>query len=450
MCLDGLQSLSWNSRDFKLSILGHSQQYYIDHMQPKRIKTVIVFILIFGVGLFFNETWHGFLNVSSAYSQVQKPKKRKNFFQLLFGNRGSLRNNRNQIRAKRIKVKKRRSTVRQTAKTSLPTVVAVEKAPDAAKILVAGDFIAGSVAWGLERFYKDFPNAVVVDISKGLSGFVRNDVKDWPNTIAEHIDEYKPAAVVFIAGMNDRQQMRLSTGRKKKLSEEWLAEYNRRTQALATAVTAKKVPLIWLGLPPVSSNKMSSDYLAFNQIYKSKLEGVTNTAFVDIWDGFSNEEGRFVSAGPDINGQIKRLRTSDGINMTKTGKQKLAFFAERAISRLTGLKKNTKLASLPGLNEVVVEPQYDPAKTGRTIVYSLGSPALDGATALEGDEQVLPKDDNPREQSSLDLVLMSRKGRVDHYGIVANEAKPWPKDDAAKTAASDKKTGTQPGQTTTN
>ncbi|TIM80838.1 MAG: DUF459 domain-containing protein, partial [Mesorhizobium sp.] len=59
--------------------------------------------------------------------------------------------------------------------------------------------------------------------------------------------------------------------------------------------------------------------------------------FVDIWDGFVDEEGAFVTSGPDINGQPVRLRTDDGIRVSKAGKRKLAFYAEKPLLKILGM-----------------------------------------------------------------------------------------------------------------
>ena len=58
--------------------------------------------------------------------------------------------------------------------------------------------------------------------------------------------------------------------------------------------------------------------------------------FVDVWDGFVDEAGKFVITGSDVNGQQVRLRGSDGINLTKAGKRKLAFYAEKDIRKILG------------------------------------------------------------------------------------------------------------------
>jgi hypothetical protein len=54
---------------------------------------------------------------------------------------------------------------------------------------------------------------------------------------------------------------------------------------------------------------------------------------VDVWDGFVDEAGKFTPQGPDYRGQIRRLRTSDGVHFTKFGARKLALYVEREIER---------------------------------------------------------------------------------------------------------------------
>jgi hypothetical protein len=62
--------------------------------------------------------------------------------------------------------------------------------------------------------------------------------------------------------------------------------------------------------------------------------GRTGITYVDIWDGFVDEEGRFQQKGPDFEGQIRQLRTYDGVYFTKPGARKLAHYVEREITRL--------------------------------------------------------------------------------------------------------------------
>ncbi len=88
-------------------------------------------------------------------------------------------------------------------------------------------------------------------------------------------------------------------------------------------------------MPAFKSTSMTADMLAFNDIYRRVAENAKGE-FVDVWDGFVDENGAFVMSGPDINGQPVRLRSSDGINVTKAGKRKLAFYAEKPLSKIFG------------------------------------------------------------------------------------------------------------------
>jgi len=56
--------------------------------------------------------------------------------------------------------------------------------------------------------------------------------------------------------------------------------------------------------------------------------------YVDIWDGFVDEQGRFAVQGPDFEGQIRRLRTADGVHFTKAGAVKLASYVDHELRRV--------------------------------------------------------------------------------------------------------------------
>ncbi len=364
-------------------------------------------------------------------AQAQQKKKRKNLFDILFKRRKKKKKVRiktvkppKKVRQKRALAKKpTKKTRRKTQKKSVakPAVIAV-KNENAAKILVVGDFLAGGLGRELQKRYSSNANVIVINKTNPSSGLVRDDVVNWPEYIPSLIEEFKPAAIVNLIGMNDRQKLWTVTGKPEKLSEEWLAEYNNRVSKLASIGISNKIPLVWVGLPPVRSGKMNADYLVFNEIYRTKIASVGGGEYVDIWDGFTNEEGKFVSAGPDINGQIVRLRGSKGINMTRAGRAKLAFFADKALQKIgvIGNPDGFNYASLgtvnPGLAQPNV-PEYDPVGTGKTIVIPLGSPALDGGDTLEGGKDISASKEN-KDSVSYELVqkgeaYIPRAGRVD-------------------------------------
>src|SRR5207253_4110868 len=115
-------------------------------------------------------------------------------------------------------------------------------------------------------------------------------------------------------------------------TEKWELAYIRRIDATIAALKSAGVPVIWVGLPPQRVSKGSADSAYLNELYRSRAEkaGIT---YVDIWDGFVDEAGRYSAQGPDYQGQIRRLRSADGVYFTKFGARKLAHYVEREIQR---------------------------------------------------------------------------------------------------------------------
>jgi hypothetical protein len=80
---------------------------------------------------------------------------------------------------------------------------------------------------------------------------------------------------------------------------------------------------------------MSRDYSSFNDIVREQLEA-KGIRFIETWNGFADEEGKFVAVGPDVRGQSVQLRASDGLNFTKAGQRKLAYFVEQELTDILG------------------------------------------------------------------------------------------------------------------
>ena len=96
---------------------------------------------------------------------------------------------------------------------------------------------------------------------------------------------------------------------------------------------SKGVPVLWVGLPVVRGAKATANTAFLDTLYRDAA-GKAGITYVDVWDGFVDEAGRFLQQGPDFEGQIRKLRSSDGVYFTKAGALKLAHYAEREINRL--------------------------------------------------------------------------------------------------------------------
>jgi len=140
-------------------------------------------------------------------------------------------------------------------------------------------------------------------------------------------------------------------------SDRWGELYSKRVDDVIAALKSKGVPVLWVGLPPVRGTRSRTDLAYLNDIYRGRATkaGVT---YVDVWDGFVDEDGNFSIRGPDYNGQIRQLRSADGMYFTKAGAVKLGHYVEREIERLMSMRGTpVALPSEP-------EPQQ-PTPTGK-------------------------------------------------------------------------------------
>ena len=316
-------------------------------------------------------------------AHAQERRERKSILQLFFGGGSQARP---EPKAEAPVVRSSRPKKKTVSRAPAPPPVPeVEKLENARKILVVGDFMAGGLAEGLTAAFSESPGVVVVDRSNGSSGLVRDDFYNWPQELPALLAEHQPAVVVMLIGSNDRQQLVIDGNREDVRSSAWTSEYERRTRAVIETVATSRVPLVWVGLPAFQSSSMTTDIVAFNGAYRT-MAARANAEFVDIWDGFVDEQGKFVFTGSDINGQQVRLRGSDGINLTRAGKRKIAFYAEKPIRRLLGDAANTAVTgiSLGDLPEITMPsaPDVAPALLTRTPPIALTDPELDGGDAL--------------------------------------------------------------------
>ena len=115
-------------------------------------------------------------------------------------------------------------------------------------------------------------------------------------------------------------------------TDQWEAAYIKRIDATIAALKSAGVPVFWVGLPAQRGPKATADSSYLNELYRGRAEKA-GIVFVDVWDGFVDEQGRYSPQGPDFEGQIRRLRSADGIYFTKAGARKLAHYVEREIDR---------------------------------------------------------------------------------------------------------------------
>ncbi len=164
--------------------------------------------------------------------------------------------------------------------------------------------------------------------------------------------------------------------------ERWVELYTKKIEELIGVLKSKGVPVLWVGLPAIRGQKGTSDMLFLDALYRDGA-GKAGITYVDVWDGFVDEAGRFLQKGPDFEGQIRQLRTADGVFFTKPGARKLAHYVEREVTRL--------LAARSGPIAVPIEPATPDANVvpGQPAPRPLAGPVMPLVASSVGTDQLL-------------------------------------------------------------
>jgi hypothetical protein len=270
--------------------------------------------------------------------------------------------------------------------------------PPSQTVVVIGDSMADWLGYGLDENYAEQPEIGVERKIRATSGLVRYDAKnealDWPQAASEALANAKPNAIVVMLGLNDRVPLREKapaqpkpkgepaqganqsasqatqappadaeappqtagqTASKQPVpggpydfhTDQWAALYVKRIDAMIAALKSKGVPVIWVGLPAIRGTKASSDLSYLDELYRERAERA-GIIYVDIWDGFVDEDGDFAMQGPDFEGQIRRLRTADGVYFTKAGAVKIASYVDRELRRVMPSSVAVAPVAVPG------------------------------------------------------------------------------------------------------
>ncbi len=263
-------------------------------------------------------------------------------------------------------------------------------------IVVMGDDMADWLAYGLEEVFSDSPEIGIVRKNKLSSGLLHYDAKgdlDWWHVARDILANEKADFVVMMLGLSDRQNIRekdlakeaeqkakdeqakdevekkngqksaradnteksvapaprqdKNTSRSFEFrSDEWAKIYSRRIDETIAALKSKGVPVFWVGLPSIRGARSMTDAAYLDDLYHKRAERA-GIVYIDVWDGFVDEAGKYSNYGPDYKGQTRRLRSSDGAFFTKYGAIKLAHYVERELRRYMNNRATVALPSAP-------------------------------------------------------------------------------------------------------
>ncbi|MGH6791310.1 MAG: DUF459 domain-containing protein [Methyloceanibacter sp.] len=221
---------------------------------------------------------------------------------------------------------------------------------DRYRIVVLGDSLADGLWAGLYRAFEDDATLEFINRSKAPSGLSRTDNYDWNAELDKLFKDetYQIAVVMF--GANDAQGIRKGKESFKVGTEGWREAYGKRVEDFIKKLRAKNIATYWVGLPVMRSPAQNTDAELMNEVFREKAF-INGAKFVDTWTGFTDESGRYSAYGPDMSGQVKRLRADDGLHLTMRGYLKLAHFVEKDLRKDLNLAKVERNIPLAGNEE---------------------------------------------------------------------------------------------------
>ncbi|MBS0532155.1 MAG: DUF459 domain-containing protein [Proteobacteria bacterium] len=313
-------------------------------------------------------------------------------------------------------------------------------------VLVLGDAMADWLGYGLEDAFNETPDMGVIRKHKTVSGLIRYQPKgepaDWAAAAKTILATEKPDAIVVMLGLHDRISIRETPEKDKDgkaadrkradkkdrsdaadaaksddkpadaeaapddpdgdqpaiaapeksarshngiaefRSDRWVELYSKKIEEMIAVLKSKGVPVLWVGLPAVRGPKATSDMLFLDSLYRDAA-GKAGITYVDVWDGFVDEAGRYLQQGPDFEGQSRRLRSYDGVFFTKAGARKLAHYVEREITRVLAARSGPiALPSEPGTPDTDIKP-------GQPAPRPLAGPIVPLVASSVGTDQLL-------------------------------------------------------------
>jgi hypothetical protein len=192
----------------------------------------------------------------------------------------------------------------------------------------------------------------------------------------------------------------------------WVDLYAARMNDLIGRLRQGGTPVIWVGLPPVEDPAASADNAALNRLVRQRVTALGGV-FVDPWDSFTGGDGAYAARGPDMDGNMVRLRRVDGVHFTEAGARKLA--------QIVAARLRPMLAPKDGGSAVAaaVQATVRPHPPGTSRIILLGAPPRSPGAVLLPPAPAADAADPDLALAKRALVqglpVPARAGRADDY-----------------------------------
>jgi uncharacterized protein len=275
---------------------------------------------------------------------------------------------------------------------------------DRYQVKVIGDWLGSGLASGLQDAFKGDATVQISDASRPSYGLLRAEQLDLYGEADRMLAATPPVnIVVMLLGVNDRASFRSGISRAQPGSEEWKEAYGKEAEKLTKKFRAGNAALYWVGLPPMGHPAMNEFAASVNDALRQAAY-LNNAKFVETSAGFTDQLGAYAAFGPDVTGQVKRLREGDGVGLTQAGNRKLANYVEIAIRRDLAQARAQRNIPLAGDDEeqarVVPRQSQSKSPAADSALLKPSAPKEDPAAPAKTGLEPAQQDAARREQAA--------------------------------------------------
>jgi len=212
-------------------------------------------------------------------------------------------------------------------------------APKAQKgvVLEIGDSLGEDLAWGMPRALAGTGDKFV-GAAQGDTGLAATWYYNWPAHLRELLAEYHPVVVVVFMGANDVQDFYYEGRYVAFGSKLWSRVYGPRAAELVDEATAAGAKVLWVGMPPMADQSLSSDMQTLNDVYQRVVSTPAlahRASYLSTWPVLSAAGGGLLVSDPSAAWPgSEQVRAPDGIHITPAG---AALVARAVVAKLRRL-----------------------------------------------------------------------------------------------------------------
>ena len=202
------------------------------------------------------------------------------------------------------------------------------------RVLVVGDSFAEDVEIGLAPVTDSH---YVRIIQKGIhsTGLSRPDYYNWPAALESFVALYHPDVVMVMLGGNDPQALRTNDGGVVPWGDpRWLRIYRQRVDLMMGIASGAGAHVAWIGMPIMGIPGYNQHIRALDDIFQQEAAGRPDVLYLDTWDMFAGQDGKYADYLPDRNGNLHLERASDKIHFSSAGNQRMTGALIRAMKHL--------------------------------------------------------------------------------------------------------------------